>query len=546
MFPGTLVCGAYFVSESLRNLVSCSSYSPIVTHRPLFDPSKMAAKPREGAARAESAAPAPAATAAQASDAPITVSQLASRIDAALKSGVPGSIRVTGEVSGFRDRTHWYFDLKDADAVVNCAMFNNVARKSGFTPQNGQQVVAKGRLDFYAKGGKVTLIIERLEPVGAGALEIAYRQLVEQLRGEGYFAVERKRRLPTFPRRIAIVTSKSGAALQDVLVTMKKRCPAVGVLIADAPMQGDAAAPIIAATIDRLSRDAEKLAIDAILVTRGGGSMEDLWAFNERVVADAIFRCRVPIIAAIGHETDTTIAELVADERGATPTQAAMRLTPDTAALLQQLSSHERRLLSQLTAKVAHDRERLRSVERFALFRSPSQFVATARAKLEGFAGLLDRSITTTLQESRHTLDRLATRLPKPSAVHAKTVQRLAAMDQRLSRAQHVTLERAATRVSNLDRQLRAVGPLKVLERGYTVTLTEDGRALRSQQDAAPGARLTTRVADGEVRSIVEGAQHAPLPSRTASASPPAASQAKPRRQIKAVPREDEPGLFGG
>ncbi len=536
MFPGTLIFGAVLLGGPTLRGASSLSYPPVVTQRPLFDPSKMAAKPREGAAPQ-----APAASPAQiAADAPITVSQLASRIDAALKSGVPGSIRVTGEVSGFRDRTHWYFDLKDADAVVNCAMFNNVARKAGFTPQNGQQVVAKGRLDFYAKGGKVTLIIERLEPVGAGALEIAYRQLVEQLRGEGYFAIERNRKLPTFPRRIAIVTSKSGAALQDVLVTMKKKCPAVGVLIVDAPMQGDAAAGIIAAAIDRLSRDAEKLAIDAILVTRGGGSMEDLWAFNERVVADAIFRCSIPIIAAIGHETDTTIAELVADERGATPTQAAMRLTPDTAALLQQLSSHERRLLSQLSARVAHDRERLRSVERFALFRSPAQYVATARAKLDGFAGLLGRSIATNVQESRHALEKLASRLPKPSAVHAKTVQRLRSIEQRLGRAQHVTLERAEARVVSLDRQLKAVGPLKVLERGYSVTLTEDGRALRSQGDAKPGARLTTRVADGEVRSVVEGAQHAPL------VSPGVASNPKPRRQVKAAPKPDEPGLFGG
>ena len=219
-------------------------------------------------------------------------------------------------------------------------------------------------------------------------------------------------------------------------------------------------------------------------------------------------------------------AELVIS---ATPTQAAMRLTPDTAALLQQLSSHERRLLSQLSARVAHDRERLRSVERFALFRSPAQFVATARAKLEGFAGLLDRSVATTLQESRHTLDKLAARLPKPSAVHAKTVQRLAAIEQRLSRAQCVALERSTSRLASLDRQLNSVGPLKVLERGYSVTLTSDGRALRSQKDAAPGTRLTTRIADGEVRSVVEGAVHAPL------VSPSAAPTAKPRKQVKAV-----------
>jgi exodeoxyribonuclease VII large subunit len=485
----------------------------------------MAAKPREVAP-----APSPA-------DVPLSVSQLAQKIDASLKAGIPTAIRVTGEVSGFRDRTHWYFDLKDAEAVINCAMFANAAKKAGFTPTNGQQVVVRGRLDFYAKGGKVTLIVERIEPVGAGALEIAYRKLVEQLRAEGYFAPERKRALPTFPRRVAVVTSTSGAALQDVIVTMRKRCPAVGVLVVDAPMQGEGAAAEIAAAINRVSRDAERLGVDAVLVTRGGGSIEDLWAFNERVVADAILHCSVPVVAAIGHETDTTIAELVADERGATPTQAAMRLTPDQHALLQQLESDAKRLKGQVARRLSHDRERLRSVQRFALFRSPAQFVASARGRLDGFAALLQKSMAGAIRDSRHSLDHLATRVhaSRPAAVHAKTVQRLAGIEQRLGRASAVALATAAERVASLDRQLNAVGPLRVLERGYSVTLAHDGRALRSEKEVKPGERLITRVADGAVRSVVEGAEHAPLIS-------PSSPIRKPRKQIKAAP--NEPGLF--
>jgi exodeoxyribonuclease VII large subunit len=519
-----------FFSLFPASLLRCHAASLLflVTQRPLFDPQKMAAKPRVIAPTE--------------SDTPLSVSQLAARIDASLKAGIPVALRVTGEVSGFRDRTHWYFDLKDADAVVNCAMFMNVAKKAGFTPANGQQVVVRGRVDFYAKGGKVTLIVEKIEPVGAGALELAYRKLCEELKAAGYFALERKRPLPTFPRRIAVVTSKSGAALQDVLVTMNKRCPAVGVLIVDARMQGDDAAPEIAAAINRLSRDAEKLGLDAILVTRGGGSMEDLWAFNERIVADAILNCSIPIVAAIGHETDTTIAELVADERGATPTQAAMRLTPDMAALLQQLDTSARRLWGQLARRLSHERERLRSVERFTLFRSPTQFVAGAKGRLDGFASLLRKSIASALRDSSHNLDKLATRFQasRPAAVHAKTLQRLEATHQRLRQAQKVALERAATHIESLDRQLNAVGPLRVLERGYSVTLTPDGRALRSEKDAKPGDRLTTRVADGAVRSIVEGGEHAPLVSPSTPVRGPRVC--KPRKQAKGDP--NEPGLF--
>ncbi|NUQ51244.1 MAG: exodeoxyribonuclease VII large subunit [Phycisphaerales bacterium] len=215
-----------------------------------FDPSKMsgaADKPKASSAakRAEAnaeAKPDDHAAASSARDGTLTVTQLAGAIDSALKSGVPARVRVIGEVSGFRDRTHWYFDLKDANAVVSCVVFQFAARKVGFTPENGREVVVSGRIDFYAKAGKVSLIADKVEPIGAGALELAYRALVEELRGLGWFDVARKRRVPSFPRKIAVVTSRTAAALQDVLVTMKQRCPAVGVLLADVRVQGDGAA----------------------------------------------------------------------------------------------------------------------------------------------------------------------------------------------------------------------------------------------------------------------------------------------------------------
>lgn len=515
-----------------------------------FDPSKMAQPARaegSGASKGEGV---------------LSVTQLAARIEEAL-ARVVSPLRVIGEVSGFRDRTHWYFDLKDAQSIVNCVMFASAAKKAGFTPTIGQEVVATGRVEFYAKGGKVTLLIEKLEPVGAGALELAYRALCEELRNLGWFAPERKRRLPTFPRRIAIVTSKTGAALQDVLVTMHKRCPAVGALVVDVRVQGENAAAEIAEAIRYLSANAGTLAIDAILVTRGGGSMEDLWAFNERIVAQAIFECAIPVVAAIGHETDTTIAELVADERGATPTQAAMRLTPDRAALLHQLTALQRRLASDVSKRVRLDQERVRGLARHALFSDPGSLVERARKAVNALDSRLSSAAGARLARARERLHRLEARLERrrPAAVHAATMARVEslaarlglamrvrldrravqAMSERLTRAGGLAIREARSRLESAHRQLIAVGPQGVLERGFSCTMTEDGRALRSASEARAGSRLRTRLAKGEVRSIVEGGASAPPPLPT---SAPAAE--RPRRLAR--PRQDpnQPDLFGG
>lgn len=481
-----------------------------------FDPAKMA-RARQ-ASREE---------AVQTAEAALTVSQLAARIDTALKTGFPAAVRFVGEVSGFRDRTHWYFDLKDAGAVVNCVMFQSAARKMPFTPQNGQQVLARGRVEFYSPGGKVSILLDKIEAVGAGALELAYRALCEELRGLGWFAPERKRPIPAFPRRIAVVTSRTGAALQDVLVTMRKRCPAVGVLVVDCRVQGAAAAPEVAQAIRYLSDHAGGLGIDAILVTRGGGSMEDLWAFNDRAVAQAIVTCAVPVVAAIGHETDTTIAELAADERCATPTQAAMRLTPDRVALSRQTDSILGRLRLLIERHAAIDRRRLASAAGRPIFVSPARVLDGPRDGLDSLARRLASGEARRALLARSAMERLATRLERhrPAAVHGRLLARLSAAGASLQAAGRrladhspinsitVSLTRGAatairakrTTVEALERQLIAVGPLQVLERGYSVTLTAGGGVVRSPSDAGPGAKLITRLAEGTIDSVVSG-----------------------------------------
>ena len=448
-------------------------------------------------------------------DDPLSVTSLSLRIEGALRTGIPEAVRVVGEVSGFSDRTHWYFSLKDANAVVQCVMFASAAKKTGFTPAHGQQVVARGRVEFYAPSGKVSFVVEKLEPVGEGARELALRRLVEEIRALGWLAPERKRALPTFPRRIAVITSAGGAALQDVLVTLKRRCPAIGVLVCDVRVQGEKAAAEVAGMIRRVSREAGKLGVDAIVVTRGGGSAEDLWAFNDRELARAIVESRVPVVAAIGHETDTSIAELVADERCATPTQAAMRLSPDSTALLRELASLESRLRGVAQRRVRDDAGRL----------------ANAGAALE-------RAPAARLARLTSRLDQLSLRLSRrsPAAWYAESRQRVVAAERALARAMSVSLrgrdvaplsERlaraAGTRVRALDaslaawqRALEGVNPLRVLERGYSVTLKADGTAVRAPEDVSPGEALDTRLAMGTIRSLVEGSRMMPLrPKKT-------------------------------
>ena len=271
------------------------------------------------------------------SNTPLTVKQLTTRIANRLIEAFPTTIKVVGEITNPRHRTHWYFDLKDHDAVVSCVMFASAARKLKCAIEHGQEVVVSGKVEFFPKQGKTQLYVSTVKPVGVGELDLTYRKRCDELRQRGYFDPEHKAPLPFFSPKIAIVTSASSAALQDVIDTVARRCPATQLCLVDARVQGANAASEIARAIQAIDAKHEQYGISAIILTRGGGSLEDLWCFNEQVVADAIYNASIPIVAAIGHETDTTIAELVADERCATPTQAAMRLTPERDILIDQL-----------------------------------------------------------------------------------------------------------------------------------------------------------------------------------------------------------------
>ena len=396
----------------------------------------------------------------------MTVSEVADLIRSTLENHMPSPLRVIGQVSNLNTRKHWYFSLKDEQAVVSCVAWVSAARTFGFVPDEGAEVVATGHVTHYGPQGRTQFYVTRLEPVGAGALELKFRAMCDELRRLGYFDEKQKKPLPVFPRRIAVITSAGGAAVGDVISTAAERCRAVGLLIVDVRVQGDGAAEQVAAAIRRIDADAERLGVDAILVTRGGGAVEDLWAFNERVVADAVHECRLPLLAAIGHESDTTVIELVADVRAATPTQAVMRLIPSADELIGQLDHLDRRLRLLVRRHVERQRARLDA----AVLRDPRALVQRAR-------------------------------------------ERLAAVGGRLGRATQVHVRRRRDRVEALGRQLAAVDPYRVLNRGYSYTTTESGALVASVKDVRDGDRMVTRVGDGTIDSVV-AKSHADGPLR--------------------------------
>ncbi len=421
---------------------------------------------------------------------PWSVSDLAAAIKSALNTQLPRKVTVLGEISNFTERSHWFFSLKDEGAALRCVCFASNARRLNLRPADGMQVIVTGRVDFYDAQGSVQLYVDSMQQAGLGELERRLRELMEQLRQKGYFDESRKKPLPLVPRKIAIVTSRTAAALQDVINTAHRRWPGCRLLLYDVLVQGDDAAPQIAAAINAISGGGPKLDIDAIILTRGGGSIEDLWAFNERIVADAVVKCRIPIVAAIGHETDTTIAELCADARCSTPTQAAMTLVPDRAALMQQVDQLGSRLKLMLKQNVVSNRHRLTAAARFDLFRNPRKLVDQARQRTGDIARRLDT-----------------------------------AMPRRCKEAQ--------AKLQALSRHLEAIGPRKVLQRGYSYTLGPDGRVLRKASAVKPGDTLTTHLSDGQVHSTVNG--NPPTNPRKTS---------NPRSSSSPAKNKDAPSLF--
>ena len=434
------------------------------------------------------------------------MSELSTRIVAALDT-LPSTLRVTGELSNLkRSRNgHWYFSLKDDAALIDCAMWSSRARGVRTPPAEGDAVEVTGHVEHYAKQGRTQLIVERLALAGQGTLQARYEALCRELREAGWFDAGAKQPLPLLPRRVCVLTADGSAALADVRKTTRDRCPSVELLLVDVPVQGQGAAERIADALRRVDAAATAEGIDAILVTRGGGSLEDLWAFNEREVAEAIFRCRTPVVAAIGHESDTSIAELVADHRASTPTQAVMALMPDASELVHQLDDRSHRL--RLLLRRRFDRARLHLDNRNAGLLSSMQLLVSQRklAIEDRLRRLVERRPSAMLAARRSRLQTIRQRLH--DGVRSFGAERRQAMDVTHRQVQDrmaMRLQRARVELESRGATLDAVAPQSVLDRGFSLTRSADGTVIRSADSIAPGTSIVTTLASGRLESTVD------------------------------------------
>ncbi len=499
------------------------------------------------APRAAPAAPDPASS--------LTVSQVTKLIDKAVRGGTPASLNVRGQVSNFKHNQssgHAYFTLKDADACISCVMFRGEFERVKFRPEDGVELLATGNVRVFAAQGKYQLYVSALQPLGQGALELAFQQLRAKLEAEGLFSADRKRKLPRYPSRILLITSRETAALQDILKVLR-RYPSISLVLAHVPVQGEGCGRQIAAAVTFVNKYRSSIGNpDLILLGRGGGSLEDLWGFNDEQLARAIYASDIPVVTGIGHEVDTSIADLVADHHAHTPTEAASVATSHWQKIHELLPSIQNRLQREILGAVQNARHRLNAVTQHEIFRRPTDRLddlrvilddrqqslqLAAHSRLRGYqqrllslndrlqrqtpAAQLTRA-TATLHQSQQRLlaavqlglrrrrEALETKAAKLAEHHPRALlklqdSKLTGIQDRLRRAGRVDLQQRSTRVSALAVHLEALSPQRVLERGYTVTrFKKGGTIVRDAAELKDRDRIITRFHDGETESIVQ------------------------------------------
>lgn len=407
-----------------------------------------------------------------------TVSQVNSLIKGVLENNLPGRLTVTGEITDWKlhHSGHCYFSLKDENSVLPCVMWKSNFGKVKFRPENGMAVFGTGFIDVYEPQGKFQFYVERIEPAGVGALQLAFEQMVKRLRAQGLFDDKRKKPLPPYPERIGILTSESGAAVGDIENSIHSRWPCVKLFLYPVPVQGEGAAGKIAAGLRDINRRNSKLKLDILIVGRGGGSLEDLWAFNEEVLARAIFESKIPVISAVGHEIDTTIADLVADARASTPTKAGVTAVPDMEEVINQVDYLGETLVFRIASLVNNAQQQ---ADEFLMRLSGlvKEFLADARSGIYAIEEQV-RKIKPHRLIGRKTVDLNELRSRASSSVRAIF------NDRRIQ----------LTRVENL---LAGLNPKGVLKRGYSITTNKrSGLLVRNLEDVQIGDLVITELAE--------------------------------------------------
>lgn len=440
----------------------------------------------------------------------LTVSALTARIQR-LFAREFDDVRVAGEISGFKvwSSGHAYFTLKDAGAQLRCVLFRGAMRYMKFRPADGLAVVARGSVEVRAERGEYQLIVSGLEPQGYGALQLAFEQLKQRLAAEGLFDEARKRPLPRFPRRVGIVTSPKGAVIRDMLSVLRRRWPGVHVRLYPAQVQGEGAAEEVCRGIGYFSSSGWA---DVLIVGRGGGSLEDLWTFNEESVARAIADCAVPVVSAVGHETDFTIADFVADLRAPTPSAAAELIVPDRREIIERVAAAAHRLERGMRFRLALARQRLRErgVERAATLLQ--RRVGRETQRLDEASYALRNAVRRRLDERARTLASFHQRLREqnPRLRLARAAARLARWRDAAASVMRRRFAAAGRRIESSRAQLEALSPLRVLERGYAIVKTAEGAVLRRSADTRRGDALSVRLHEGRLKARVEETDQPP------------------------------------
>jgi len=422
-----------------------------------------------------------------------------------LLEGSFAQVWVEGEISNFSRPAsgHIYFTLKDDRAQVRCALFKQKAMYLRFVPRDGLQVLVRGRLTLYEARGDYQLALEHMEEAGEGALRRAFEELKTKLAGEGLFAVERKRELPRFIRRLGVITSPRGAAVRDVLSVLGRRFPLLQIEILPVPVQGDGAATEIRTMLEKAAKSGR---YEALLLTRGGGSLEDLWSFNDEALARAIAASSIPVVSAVGHEIDFTLADFAADLRAPTPSAAAELLVPERSELLAHLAQLHRRL------EAAHLRKQTALAQRSdqawlrLLAMQPRIRLERGSHRLAALRARLDATLTETLGRKVERLRRSMQRLDRQHPQENLLLQRhrMAMLQQRLqSRIGH-RLEQYALQLRGIARTMNSMSPFATLTRGYAIIRREDGQVLRHSRDSQPGDTLHAQLAEGSLVVVVK------------------------------------------
>jgi exodeoxyribonuclease VII large subunit len=436
-----------------------------------------------------------------------SVSELTRQIRGTLETRF-GAIWVQGEISNYKAhaRGHQYFTLKDARAQISCVIWRDTMAPPREALADGAQVQIYGNLSVFEARGQYQLSVQILQPRGLGVLQAKFEALKRKLEAEGLFAAERKRALPKFPRRVGIVTSPSGAAIRDMLNVLSRRAPWLHILINPVRVQGIGAAAEIAVAIRELATPNENWSpVDLIVVARGGGSMEDLWEFNEEIVARTIADVTVPVVSAIGHEIDFTIADFVADLRAPTPSAAAELIVPDVLDLQRRVNDLAGCVQKCLRTFVEHQKTRLRFLSERALTRELVKRMRDAQQQLDLLRETVGRHLQHKIEHCRRALTHMTATLQarSPNREIALRRTRFTDLNRRFSELPSRVIENATHRFRQVEGLLRVLGPEATLKRGYSITMDESGKVIRTKQTVRPKLRIRTRVSDGEFESEV-------------------------------------------